>query len=48
MIDREILEEFKLSLKDKYTAEELVEILGITEDDILEMFEDKVIEFRFR
>lgn len=48
MLDREALEEFKAHLKDKYTPDELVILLEITEDDILEMFEDKVIEYKFR
>lgn len=48
LLDREALEEFKDELRDKYTAVELCEMLGLTEDDILEMFEDKVIEYRFR
>ena len=48
MLDREALEEFKAELKDKYTAVELCEMLDLTEDDILDMFEDKVIEYKFR
>lgn len=48
MIDREILEEFKAELKDRYTAVEICEILNLTEDDLLEMFEDKVAELKFR
>lgn len=47
-VDRELLEEFKAQLLDRYTAEELVEVLQITAEDILEMFEDKVTEFRWR
>lgn len=47
-MDREALEEYKAELKDKYTAVELCEMLNLTEDDILEMFEDKVVEHRFR
>jgi hypothetical protein len=47
-VDRELLEEYKLQLLDRYTAEELVELLHITAEDILEMFEDKVTEFRWR
>ena len=45
-MDREILEEFKLHLKDRYTAVELCELLELTEDDLLEMFEEKVIELK--
>lgn len=45
-MDREILEEFKAHLKDKYTAVELCELLNLTEDDLLEMFEDKVMELK--
>jgi len=48
MIDREMLEEYKAELRDRFTAVELCEMLELTEDDILEMFEDKVIEYKFR
>ncbi len=46
MIDREKLEEAKARLKDKYTPAELCELLGLSEDDILEQFEDKVMELK--
>jgi hypothetical protein len=48
MIDREMIEEYKAELRDRFTAVELCEMLELTEDDILEMFEDKVIEYKFR
>ncbi len=48
MIDREMLEQYKAELRDRYTAVELCEMLELTEDDILEMFEDRVVEFKFR
>lgn len=48
MIDREMLEQYKAELRDRFTAVELCEMLELTEDDILEMFEDKVIEYKFR
>jgi hypothetical protein len=44
MLDRERLEELKARLKDKYTAVELCELLGLTEDDLLEQFEEQVME----
>lgn len=44
MLDREKLEQLKARLKDRYTAVELCELLGLTEDDLLEMFEDAVME----
>jgi hypothetical protein len=44
MIDREMLEEYKAHLKDKYTAVEICELLELSEDDLLEMFEEKVIQ----
>lgn len=47
-IDRDLLEEVKAELRDRYTAVELCELLNLTEDDILEQFEDRVIEFKFR
>lgn len=47
-MDRELLEEFKAELKDRYTAVEICELLDLTEDDLLEMFEEKVVELKFR
>ena len=44
MIDRDLLEEFKQRLKDRYTATELCELLELTEDDLLDAFEEKVLE----
>lgn len=43
-VDREKLEEFKQRLADRYTAYELVELLGIDVWRILEEFEDEVME----
>ena len=45
-IDRETLETFKARLIDRYTAVELCEMLGITEEELLEAFEEKVMELR--
>jgi hypothetical protein len=47
-VDREVLEEFKQSLSDKYTAEELCELLQLDVWDIIEAFEDKIIEYHWR
>ena len=47
-MDRELLEEFKATLADRYTAEELCELINLDVWDILEMFEDKIIELKFR
>lgn len=47
-MDRELLEEFKKELADKYTAEELSELLGLDVWDIIEMFEDKIVELKWR
>lgn len=43
-IDRESLEQFKARLIDRYTAVELCEMLEITEEELLDAFEDKVME----
>lgn len=43
-INYELFEEFKAQLADRYTATELVELLELTEWDIIEMFQDKVME----
>ncbi len=45
-MDRDILEEFKLRLKDRHTAAELCELLNLTEDDILDAFEEQVMELK--
>ena len=35
-------EEIKLRIVDRYTVEELVEVLGITIEEIIESFENKI------
>lgn len=47
-MDRELLEEFKLMLADRYTAVELVELLELDVWDVIEMFEEKIVELKFR
>lgn len=44
MLDEDKLEEFLNRIADKYTTEEIVEILQLSEWDILEMFRERVIE----
>jgi hypothetical protein len=41
MIDRELQEEYRKRLIDRYTAAELVEILNLTPEDILDAFEEE-------
>jgi len=48
MLDRELLEEYKNQLADRYTAAELVELLELDVWQILEMFEEEIIELRVR
>lgn len=43
-VDTEIFEEFRQRLLDKYEAVELVELLGITAEELLDAFEEKVLE----
>lgn len=45
-IDRELLEEWKDRLADRYTATELVELLDLDVRAILEAFEDEVMDLR--
>lgn len=45
-IDFEMFEEFKLHLADKYTAEELCELLKLDVWDIIEMFPEKIMELK--
>lgn len=47
-IDSERLEEFLLALADKYTGIEIVEILELSEWDIIEAFRDQIVEARKR
>lgn len=47
-IDVELLEEYKLELADRYTAEELVELLQLDVWEIIEMFEDRIMELKWR
>jgi len=43
-IDTELLEEFKNHLADKFTAEELCELLHLDVWDIIEAFQEKIME----
>lgn len=47
-MDREILEAYKSALADRYAAEELCELLELDVWDIIEMFEDKIVELHWR
>jgi hypothetical protein len=47
-IDVELLDEFKKELADRYTAEELCELLELDVWDVIEMFEEKIVELKFR
>lgn len=44
MLDEDRVDELLKAIADKYTAPEIVEILGLTEWDILEMFREQVLE----
>lgn len=44
MLDDERVDDLLLKISDHYTASEIVEILGLTEWEILEMFRELVIE----
>lgn len=44
MIDRDEIEEFFDRVCDRFTGDELVEILGLTSRDIVEMFRDHILE----
>lgn len=43
-VDYELFEEFKNQLADRYTAEELCEKLNLDVWDVIEAFQEKVIE----
>lgn len=43
-VDFEILESFRQRLLDRYDVLELVELLGITAEELLDAFQDKVLE----
>lgn len=47
-MDFELIEEFKKELADKYTGEELCELLQLDVWDIIEAFQEKVIELKWR
>ena len=46
MLDLELVDDWKNYLADKYTAEELCELLKLDVWDILEAFEERVLELR--
>lgn len=43
----DIFEEFKARLADKYTASELVEILRLDVWDVIEAFNDRILDWKF-
>lgn len=47
-VDREIFEEYKQSLADRYTAEELCELLQLDVWDVIEAFEEQILNLKFR
>jgi len=47
-MDTELIEEYLDHLEDKYTAEELVELLELSTRDILERFREECIELKWR
>lgn len=47
-MDIELIEEYLDHLDDRYTAEELVELLGLSTRDILERFREECIELKWR
>lgn len=47
-VDEELFEEFKSSLADRYTAEELCELLSLDVWDIIEAFPEQIMELRLR
>lgn len=44
MIDIDKVDEFLKRVADKYSASEIVEILGLSEEDILEVYMEEVLE----
>lgn len=44
MLDEDYTDEFLARIADKYTAEELVEVLGLDVWQIIEMFRERVLE----
>lgn len=44
MIDQEYLTDLNQQINDRFTAEELCEILGLTVDDLFNKFTDNVLE----
>jgi len=47
-MDIELIEEYLNHLEDKFTAEELVELLGLETRDIIERFREECIELKWR
>lgn len=47
-IDRDLLDEYKRQIADRYTAPELVELLELDVWEVIEAFEEKVVELKFR
>ena len=46
MMDREERDEFFNRVCDRFTAEELVEILGLSTWDVVEQFRDYIMQFK--
>lgn len=46
MIDYSLLDDFKASLADRYTAVELVDLLDLNVWQIIEMFEEEIVNLK--
>lgn len=46
MLDQELLNEFKACLADRFTAEELCELLHLDVWDIIEAFQEQIMELK--
>jgi hypothetical protein len=44
MLDDDLADDFLKLIADRYTPDEIVELLGLTEWDIIEAFRDKILE----
>lgn len=46
MVDAKLTQEFKDRLADRYTASELVDLLGVPVEDIINEYWDRILESR--
>ena len=44
MLDQRLIDQLRMLVADRYTPEELIELLGVSTEEVFDMFIDQVLE----